>query len=258
MPAARSSFEVPPRIKRMVVTDDILWQDIPGCGLDKDLGRRLVDSAIMLPVWNELISTWGDDSPLLDEFFETCLRLRKDWARDSQQTRSELKELMSETVDAANALANKLEAHRRALLDGCGHIPDTWDLMRETLIAAGDQYRPFADELQRLGWKVAEQVDGHSRIPPSFPTLLRGLATSMSAGPNDELDIRPTRIRAANAERTYCCRALARFFMRTNRGCPFQIIADTVSTMLDSADDPLSGNHVRELVADLCNQGFGE
>ncbi|MEJ7667584.1 MAG: hypothetical protein WKH97_02395 [Casimicrobiaceae bacterium] len=93
--------------------------------------------------------------------------------------------------------------------------------------------------------------EGLDEIP--FEVLLTRLAAVLRRGVSStEAIIRPTRVNAENAERTFLQRATAHFFLTHGGNLQPELIAHTVTAILD-LDPPLDADLVRKNVKQICD-----
>lgn len=113
------------------------------------------------------------------------------------------------------------------------------------------------DEIVFASTKLAKLIDSYQdelrylglTFPATLSQRLKGLARHKSTKHQDLL-LRPTKPNAVTAEQTFCVRALAYFFLQATGHPRFDLVARTVSTVLD-LEDPLSPDHATKLASDV-------
>lgn len=85
-----------------------------------------------------------------------------------------------------------------------------------------------------------------ARLPENLPKSRQDL----TSGRPLDLILRPTKPNAETAEVTFCVRALVHFFLTKTTSHHFDLVALTVTTIMDR-EDPLTRDHVTKLASDL-------
>ncbi|MBA2526923.1 MAG: hypothetical protein H0V18_14240, partial [Pyrinomonadaceae bacterium] len=111
-----------------------------------------------------------------------------------------------------------------------------------------DEAESDDDEAESLEPPTDEGLD-----PIPFEVLLTRLAAALRRGVlSTEAIIRPTRVNAQDAERTFLQRATAHFFLTHGGNLQPELIAHTVTAILD-LDPPLDADLVRKNVKQICD-----
>lgn len=182
-------------------------------GGDATVANRLA-SPDAEQVWITFTGIYGDDPGDAAEFFITAIGLRRNWSRMSKMPTTLLDAEVATIGRDAKALARKLTTYSAALRTSIGVLsaPSVKKLVADL--------RSFAETI-RQG---------------------RGLTEDML--------LRPTKVNAANAETTYCVKALTHYLNDRHKRSDNGLIADTVSAVLDLTE-PIDANTVAKLCRTL-------
>jgi len=225
---------------------------------------RLVTRPDMHAVWNSLSES--EDTYLPHAFFDRCICCPREWVRLSSFPDKKLAQHLATIADKADALAQLVEISEAEICS----IRD-WPLSVEMLLgelALRDQARhppktsraSGAVEIDTSGNFSAEGLDAtadpdereaEGPAPTPIDALLREFARVLRGPPALLTDVlRPTKPNDPNAYRTFLVRALTHFFLSHERRPKADLVARTVSAMLD-LDSPMDANHVSKLTTDL-------
>lgn len=224
--------------------------------------ERLVASSEMAAVWDGLsVDSTAPDLPEL--FLDACIIALMQWRRISKTPTKQIESDLAQIEKIARRLASLLRIHEADL--SLRNTPTTVaSLIRQQAQLAGQDGFPsdksaikaIQDALARrpdgtdTSSEACDALDDQSDIP--LEHVLELLAKDLQRLWSSELAIiRPTRIKAENAERTYYSRELTRFF-RTHGGDPHnEWVARSVNALLDLVEKPLDAIWVRHLFEDI-------
>jgi hypothetical protein len=217
-------------------------------GGDSVLLQRLITYPEMAYVWTE-IGKFENHSDVAHSFFVKTSMVRVRWLKLSHTPKSHLEENIRTISDTANKLANQLDAFSRDLELAVTDVPTLTNLIEqhiETTSGLPDEER---GHLLDLIWDANFYQDRPDPYLPTLPEVLRLLAERLKLPfGTHEYGLRPTKVRAITAERTYAVRVLSDFFLTLCQSPRFDLVAPTVTTLLDLADDPLTIEHAQKLV----------
>lgn len=225
---------VPPHIAS--IASNQVHIDIHAGG-DSVLLQRLITYPEMAYVWTE-IGKFENNSDVAHSFFVTTSMIRVRWLRLSHTPKSHLEENIRTISDIAKKLANQLDAFSRDIELAVTNVPTLTNLIEqhiETTSGLPDEER---GHLLELIWDANYYQDCPDSYLPSLPEVLRLLAERLKPPFGTyEYGLRPTKVRAITAERTYAVRVLSGFFRTLCQSSRLDLVAPTVTTLLDLADD---------------------
>jgi hypothetical protein len=214
---------------------------------------RVAASPEMIPVWEGL--SRESPAPYLPELFlDACTITLMQWSRISKTPTGDIEKDVAQIAKTAKRLALLLRIHEADL--SLRNTPTTVaSLIRQRAQLAGQSGINEEAAIKAIQESMPSEVDAGGAIDTSLDIplehVLELLVQELRRPRLTELAIiRPTRINAANADRTFCCRELTRFFL-THGGEPhYEWVARSVTALLD-LQDPLDATHVRHLFQDI-------
>jgi hypothetical protein len=248
MPLLNPLKVVPAHILRNLENPDFLkWLAIP----DEGMLPRLVTYPEMIPVWAGINNNDCCEN-LADDFVYTVAFTRTRWQRMSKLPSRHLKANFEGIATVADQLAISLDAHAQALAQFVSPRLALENLLRRSISARQDISQDTIETIcSRIGG-LGRNIDDESfegDALPSFQVLLRQFSKEIrSFEASEAWRLRPTKIAAASAERTYAVRTVASFFYEATREWRFDWVAATVNTMFDLSDDLLTEDHASKLI----------
>lgn len=198
-------------------------------------------------VWCEL-RKYEDHEVFEDEFFATTALIRKRWPRLSKTPGKYLEGNLKEIATMATKLARKIVAH-----DADIQLAISLPANLSRLIIQHIENHPKLHETDKSF--IKQQLKSLSSYHdedflPSLPDILNQFAKQFQRPffCAQDYQLRPTKIGAATAERTYAVRVLDRFFLDYCDYARHDLIAPTITTMFDLADNPMTVDHVAKLI----------
>jgi hypothetical protein len=217
---------------------------------DPKMLTRLVTYPEMESVWIGLNEREVDGTLAIDFFCSTAL-IRKRWQRMSKLPNKLIEESLLEVADLADRLARGLDRQKSELIHFASNTQNIASLLEDYIQSRKDLNEVTKKCLVDQLWKLSNQfeVEDSSPIFPDISTLLQHLAMLIRRFDSSrEWELRPTKIAAINAERTYAIRNLSSFFYDNLREWRFDWVALTTTTMFDLIDDPMTEDHAKKLV----------
>ena len=180
-------------------------------------------------------------------FFHFALDLPAMWERCPRPGKKAYQATVAGIAAAAEELAGLLQLHE----------PEITFARGSRLTFQHVAVRARTIEQERAGkatapgpWTYALGDEG--REPSALSNFLNALAQELRPPHTPrETAIRPRKVAAATAARTYMVRSLS-VFLHGAFGSPlFDVVAATVNTIMDDAITPLDAKHARKLASDL-------
>ena len=169
---------------------------------------------------------------------------------DSAHTpKKHLAENIRTISETARKLANQLVAFSADIELAVTSVPTLTSLIEQHIESTSGLPEEDRVALLELIWDANYYSECPDPYLPSLSEVLRLLAENLrSPSGTHEYCLRPTKVGADTAERTYVVRVLADFFQTLCKSPRFDLIAPTVTTLFDLADNPLTIEHAKKLV----------
>jgi hypothetical protein len=236
---------VPASVRAIVSSQELLTKLTSG---RPEIGIRLV--SVLYPdmrnVWARVCEHSDPDFPMF--FFHAAAELPAVWQRMPKTATTELRENVSQTAAAADALAALLDAHQGEIDFHRGSQLTFQDVMvrartiRAELAGEAPPPSPWSYAMREL----------HRLPPPTLSEFLRALGAELRPiRASSRSAIRPTKVGAGSAERTFMAKSLAAFLNSAFGDPCFDVVATTVNTILDAKDVFLDASHARKLLVGL-------
>lgn len=206
-----------------------------------EIGIRLVSYEEMRTTWASICGANVPDLP--EMFFHFALELSPIWQKMPKVTDAVLRANIADIAATADNLAASIEAHKDEI-----HFHRGSRLTLDRVLVRAKSIRDGKDPAWD-GW-IPEAKDKFGDTYPGVAEFMRALAAELRPSQiSTQAELRPTKVSDRNAERTYMVRSLSHFLKSVLDNPRFDLVANTVNTILDESD--LDANHARKLASDL-------
>ena len=250
---------VPESIKRSSQSEEFITFHASG---DVTLCQRLISNLEMEYVWKEVMSIeaalesqceYAEANEIFSyEFFQRTCLLRQQWKRMSKTPTKVLENKIKKIRIMANELATELKSSEEEIFMFHQIHLGLWKYIVKSA-TENDTSRAlnFDQRIKQFHSELFAQSD-YEYLSPDLVFALMSFAAELANPTRTEARyIRPTKTNDKNAERTFCVRSLASFFLEKTGRPRFDIVAPTVSTVLDLDDGGLSPDHASKLARDI-------
>lgn len=195
--------------------------------------RRLTYYGTRKILWNKL-GKLKESNPKLDllELIRTAVTAPSEFQRLSKEPIHVVKQDAADLARNAQQMSRNLKSLMgRVSLPNRHHI----SLYGVAMTAANESANPSHKVLINDTQLQSELMD-FERYAPDLPELVAAMAVILKIISVDEAKLRPKKMQATNAERTFVIRTLKRYFVQTIGRIPLLVVATLVNLTLDRAD----------------------